>query len=70
MQSVHTLFKLAQVIWTCHVTGMSDERLPKRVFYGELQEGRRSQGSQMKRHKASLKDFNIPSDSWEQAAQY
>ena len=41
--------------------------------YGELQEGKRSQGGQKKRYKdalkASLKDFNIPTESWEQAAQ-
>ena len=59
--------------WTGHVTRMPDERLPKKVLYGELQEGKRSQGGQKKRYKdtlkASLKDFNIPIDSWEQAAQ-
>ena len=69
MQSVHTLLKLAQLIWTGHVTRMPDERLPKKV----LQEGKRSQGGQKKRYKdtlkASLKDFNIPTESWEQAAQ-
>ena len=52
---------------------MPDERLPKKVLYGELQEGKRSQGGQTKRYKdtlkASLKDFNIPTESWEQAAQ-
>ena len=52
---------------------MPDERLPKKVLYGELQEGKRSQGGQKKRYKdalkASLKDFNIPIESWEQAAQ-
>ena len=52
---------------------MTDERLPKKVLYGELQEGKRSQGGQKKRYKdtlkASLKDFNIPTESWEQAAQ-
>ena len=52
---------------------MPDERLPKNIFYGELQEGKRSQGGQRKRYKdtlkASLKDFNIPTESWEQAAQ-
>ena len=45
----------------------------KKVLYGELQEGKRSQGGQKKRYKdtlkASLKDFNIPTESWEQAAQ-
>ena len=72
MQSVHTLLKLAQLRWTGHVTRMLDERLPKKVLYGELQEGKRSQGSQKKRYKdtlkALLKDFNIPTESWEQAS--
>ena len=74
LQSVHTLWKLAQLRWTGHVTRMPDERLPKKVLYGELQEGIRSQGGQTKRYKdtlkASLKDFNIPTESWEQAAQH
>ena len=73
MQSVHTLLKLEQLRWTSHVTRMPDERLPKKVFYRELQEGERSQGCQKKHYKdtlkASLKDFNIPTESWEQAAQ-
>ena len=73
MQSVYTLLKLAQLCWTGHVTRMPDERLPKKVLYGEQQEGKRSQGGQSKRYKdtlkASLKDFNIPTESWEQAAQ-
>ena len=73
MQSVQTLLKLAQLRWTGHVTRMPDKRLPKKVLYGELQEGKRSQGGQKKRYKdtpkASLKDFNIPAEYWEQAAQ-
>ena len=52
---------------------MPDERLPKKVFYEELQEGKCSQGGQMKRYKdtlnTSLKDFDIPIGSWEQIAQ-
>ena len=73
MQSMHTVLKLAQLRWTGHVIRMPDARLPKKVFYGELQEGKRSQGGQKKRYKdtlkASLKDFEIPMGSWEQTAQ-
>ena len=46
MQSVHTLLKLAQLRWTGHVTRMPYARLPKKVLYDELQEGKRSQGGQ------------------------
>ena len=67
MQSVHTLLKLAQLRYTGHVTRMPDERLPKKVFFGELPVGRRSHGDQKKRYKdtlkASLKDLNIPTES-------
>ena len=73
MQSVHTLLKLAQLRRTGHFTRMPDERLPKKVLYRVLQEGKHSQGGQKKLYKdtlkASLKDFNIPTESWEQAAQ-
>ena len=73
MQSVHTLLKLAQLRWTGHVTRMPDERLPKKVLGGELQGGKRLHGGKKKRYKDTLKpslmDFNIPTESWEQAAQ-
>ena len=52
---------------------MSDERLQKKVFYGELQEGKRSQGGQKKRYNdtmiAFLKDFDIPIKNRLQTAQ-
>ena len=48
---------------------MPDERLRKKILYGEPQVGKRSHGGQRKRYedalKASLKDFNIPTGSWE-----
>ena len=66
MQSMHTVLKLAQLRWTGHLIRMPNGRLPKKVFYGELQEGKCSQGGQKKRYKdtlkASLKDFDISTD--------
>ena len=61
-------------MWTPpHILRMPDERLPKKVFYGELQVRKRSQGDQKKRYKdtlkTSLKDFDIPMGSWEQTEQ-
>ena len=71
--SVHTLLKLAQLRWTGHVTRMAEECLPKKILYGELEMSKRSHGGQKKRYKdtlkASLKDFNIPTESWKQIAQ-
>ena len=56
-----------------HVVRMPDERLPKRILYGELLTGARSHGGQKKRFKdtlkASLKDFGIDHNSWETTAQ-
>ena len=57
MQSMHTVLKLAQLRWTGHVIRMPNGRLPKKVFCGELQEGKRSQGGQKKRHKDTFKAF-------------
>ena len=37
------------------VTRMPDERLPKKVLYGELQEGKRSQGAKRNATKTPLK---------------
>ena len=47
-----------------HVIRMSPNRLPRRLLYSELQEGRRSRGGQMKRFsdnvKLLLKKCQIP----------
>ena len=60
MQGMHTILKLAQLRWIDYVTRMPAERLLMQVFYGELQEGKRSKGGQKKcyRHnpKASLNE--------------
>ena len=73
MQSVHTLLKLAQLRWSGHVTRMPEELLPQKIPFGELEMGKCSHGGQKKQYKgtlkASLKDFNILTESWEQIAQ-
>ena len=51
---------------------MSDNRLPKRIFYSQLASGKRSHGGQLKRYadnlKSALKSFNISTNSWENIA--
>ena len=73
MQSIHTLLKMAQLRWTGHVTRMPDECLPKIKSSMEKNVGKRCHCGQKKRYKdtlkASLEDFNIPTESWEQIAQ-
>ncbi|KAI8513702.1 hypothetical protein Bbelb_080260 [Branchiostoma belcheri] len=74
--SIHTILMQSQLRWSGHLVRhiyiMPDHRLPKRLFYGELEEGVRSRGGQRKRYKdslkASLKAFNIKADSWERLA--
>ena len=41
--------------WTGHVIRMEDNRLPKQVFYSQLEQGTRSHGGQRKRYKDVLK---------------
>ena len=48
---------------------MADDRIPKDVFYGELDAGHRTRGGQRKRYKdvlkKTLKSSGIPLNTWE-----
>ena len=55
IQSTHTVLKLAQLRWIGNAIRMPDERFPKKVFYGELQEGKRPQCGQKQRYKTPSK---------------
>ena len=72
LPSIHCLLCKAQIRWAGHVVRMPESRLPKRLFYSELADGKRSQGGQKKRYKdmlkVSLKRFNIKPETWEKQA--
>ena len=44
-----------QLRWAGHVTRMEDVRMPKELFFSELQEGKRGRGAPRKRYKDRLK---------------
>ena len=64
--------KRAQLRWAGHVHRMEDSRIPKRLLYGELDDGSRKRGRPKLKYKdtmkASLKDCHINPDTWEQTA--
>ena len=72
LPSIYTILMQSQLCWAGHVARMPDHWLPKRLFYGKLQQGKRSHGGQKKHFKdtlkPSLKAFAITPDSWEQTA--
>ena len=43
-----------QLRWAGHVTRMEDVRMPKAVFFSELEEGKRDRGAPRKRYKDQL----------------
>ena len=73
LPSIYTMLMQSQLRWAGHVARMPNHRLPKKLLFGELQEGKRSRGAPRKRFKdclkASLKAFKVNPDSWEAAAQ-
>ena len=63
------LLSIDTMLTKAHIVRMGDERLPKRLLYGELREGKRSVGGQRKCYKDTLKvalnKFQIDPDTWE-----
>ncbi|BHF59640.1 hypothetical protein SprV_0100260100 [Sparganum proliferum] len=61
-----------QLRWSGHLVRIDDERLPKRLFYGDVATGSRRQGRPIRRYKdilkSSLKHLQINPTNWEELA--
>nr|VZI30587.1 unnamed protein product [Spirometra erinaceieuropaei] len=70
--SIYAILKQMQLRWSGHLVRMDDERLPKRLFYGDVATGFRRQGGQIRRYKdtlkSSLKRLQINPTNWEELA--
>nr|VZI48620.1 unnamed protein product [Spirometra erinaceieuropaei] len=70
--SIYSMLRQLQQRWSGHQVRMDDERLPKRLFHGEVATGSRRQGGQIRRYKdtlkSSLKRLQINSTNWEELA--
>nr|VZI39365.1 unnamed protein product [Spirometra erinaceieuropaei] len=53
--SIYSMLRQMQLRWSGHLMRMDDERLPKRLFYGDVATGSRRQGGQIRRYKDTLK---------------
>ena len=59
MQSMHTVLNQTQLRWTGYVIKISDERLPNKVIYGGLQEGKSRQVYVSSKKKVHLVDNEL-----------
>ena len=70
--SIEALITKRQLRWIGHVIRMPENRLPRKLFYGELSSGYRSSGGQRKRYKdhlhSVLKQCSIPAPELESLA--
>nr|VZH97592.1 unnamed protein product [Spirometra erinaceieuropaei] len=70
--SIYSMLRQMQLRWSGHLVRMDDERLPKRLFYGDVATGSRCQGGRICRHKdtlkSSLKHLQINPTNWEELA--
>ena len=71
--SIQAMLGARRLKWLGHVHRMGDSRIPKQILYGELVQGKRKRGGQVKRFKAQVKSdleaFGIGSSSWSQLAE-
>ena len=72
MPSIKSIFLHVLLRWAGYVSRMEDLRMPKAVFFSELQEGKRDRGSPRKRYKDQLQkqlaQAGISHQSWQQEA--
>ena len=54
LPSLESILLQVQLRWAGHVTRMEDVRMPKAVFFSELQEDKRDRGAPRKRYKDQL----------------
>nr|VZI52931.1 unnamed protein product [Spirometra erinaceieuropaei] len=70
--SIYAILRQMQLRWSGHLVRMDDERLPKRLFYGDVATGSRRQGGRIRRYKdtlkSSLKRLQINPTNWEELA--
>nr|VZI49578.1 unnamed protein product [Spirometra erinaceieuropaei] len=72
MLSIYSMLRQMQLRWSGRLVRMDDERLPKRLFYGDVATGSRRQGGPIRRYKdtlkSSLKLLQINPSNWEELA--
>ena len=71
--SIQAMLRQIQLRWSGHVIRMENERLPKRLFYGDVAVGARRKGGQKRRYKDTLKNslkrLQVNPTAWEELAQ-
>ncbi|KAK4325426.1 hypothetical protein Pmani_004021 [Petrolisthes manimaculis] len=72
LPTVFEMLKERRLRWLSHVYRMDDDRLPRKILYAELAEGRRPIGRPKLRYKdvyrATLKKFEVNLENWEEVA--